>query len=130
PLSGFVAQFSLLSAALRTAEYGAPTVNVWLLVAAVLISGVAGLIALGRCGVRLFWIPEDLHIPTVQLNEAIPILMLLTACILLTVHAGSVMSYLEDTAWYLDQPDRYVEAVLGQDPHVFPAPADRFGEPQ
>jgi multicomponent K+:H+ antiporter subunit D len=130
PLSGFVAKFSLLSAALRTAEYGAPTVNVWLLVAAVLTSGVAGLIALGRCGVRLFWIPEDLHIPTLKLNEAIPILVLLTACILLTVHAGSVMSYLEDTAWYLDQPGRYVEAVLGQDPHVFPAPADRFGEPQ
>jgi len=122
PLSGFVAKFSLLSAALRTAEYGAPTVNVWLLVAAMLSSGVAGLIALGRCGVRLFWVPEDLHVPTLRLNEAIPILVLLSACVLLTARAGSVMAYLEDTAWYLDQPGRYVEAVLGQDPHVFPAP--------
>ncbi|MFC4299251.1 monovalent cation/H+ antiporter subunit D [Castellaniella hirudinis] len=130
PLSGFVAKFSLLSAALRTAEYGAPTFNVWLLVAAMLCSGVAALIALGRCGVRLFWIPEDLHIPTLRLNEAIPILVLLSVCLLLTVRAGSVMAYLEDTAWYLDQPGRYVEAVLGQDPHVFPAPAAGHGGPR
>jgi multicomponent K+:H+ antiporter subunit D len=130
PLSGFVAKFSLLSAALRTAEYGAPTVNVWLLVAAMLCSGVAALIALGRCGVRLFWVPEDLHIPTLRLNEAIPVLVLLSACALLTVRAGSVMAYLEDTAWYLDQPGRYVEAVLDQGPHVFPAPATGHGAPR
>ncbi|MGX5659082.1 monovalent cation/H+ antiporter subunit D [Castellaniella ginsengisoli] len=130
PLSGFVAKFSLLSAALRTAEYGAPTVNVWLLVGAMLISGVAGLIALGRCGVRLFWVPEDLHVPALRLNEAIPILVLLSACVLLTARAGSVMAYLEDTAWYLDQPDRYVEAVLGQDQHDFPAPAPGYGGPR
>ena len=129
PLSGFVAKASLLSAALRTAEYGAPTLNVWLLVAAVLTSGVAGLIALSRCGVRLFWIPENLHVPTLRLNEALPILVLLSASILLTVRAGSVMAYLEDTAWYLDQPGRYVEAVLGQDPHVFPDRTTAHGGP-
>ena len=128
PLSGFVAKASLLSAALRTAEYGAPSLNVWLLVAAVLMSGFACLIALGRCGVRLFWIPEDLHIPTLRLNEAIPILVLLSTCVLLTARAGSVMAYLEDTAWYLDQPGRYVEAVLGQDPHVFPERPGGHGE--
>ena len=79
---------------------------------------------------RLFWVPEDLHVPTLRLNEAIPILVLLSACVLLTARAGSVMAYLEDTAWYLDQPGRYVEAVLGQDPHVFPAPAAGHGGPR
>lgn len=113
PLSGFVAKFSLLSAALRTAEFGAPTANVWLLVGAMLGSGFACLMALGRCGVRLFWIPEQLHVPTLKFNEIIPILVLLGACAALTVQAGPAMSYLEDTAHYLDQPARYVQAVLG-----------------
>ncbi len=123
PLSGFVAKFSLLSAALRTAEYGAPTVNVWLLVATVLSSGVACLIALGRSGIRLFWVPEDLHVPTLRLNEAIPILVLLSACALLTVRAGPVMAYLQDTALYLNEPGRYVQAVLGHAPQPQTSPA-------
>lgn len=112
PLSGFVAKFSLLSAALRTAEYGAPTFNVWLLVATMLSSGLACLMAMARCGVRLFWIPEDLQIPTLKINEVFPILFLLLACAILTVQAGPVMLYLEDTALYLDQPQRYMQAVL------------------
>ncbi len=113
PLSGFVAKFSLLSAALQTAEFGAPTFNVWLLVGVVLLSGVATLIALGRTGIRLFWLPEDLHVPALRLNEVIPILVLLLASIMLTVRAGAVIAYLEDTAWYLNEPERYIKAVLG-----------------
>ncbi|CAM5223040.1 Multicomponent K+:H+ antiporter subunit D OS=Castellaniella defragrans OX=75697 GN=HNR28_003567 PE=3 SV=1 [Castellaniella defragrans] len=121
PLSGFVAKFSLLSAALRTAEYGAPTFNVWLLVAAMLLSGLACLMALGRCGVRLFWIPEELHVPTLKIREAAPILILLSGCGLLTVQAGPAMAYLEDTAHYLGEPGRYIQAVLGPGRDV-PAP--------
>lgn len=113
PLSGFVAKFSLLSAALRTAEYGAPTLNVWLLVTAMLLSGLACLLAFGRCGVRLFWIPEDLHVPTLRLNEATPVLVLIAACVLLTLQAGPAMAYLQDTAYYLNEPQRYMRAVAG-----------------
>lgn len=113
PLSGFVAKFSLLSAALQTAETGAPTFNVWLLVATMLGSGLACLFAMARCGVRLFWIPEDLQVPTLRIREIAPILFLLLACTALTIQAGPVMSYLEDTAHYLDQPQRYVQSVLG-----------------
>lgn len=114
PLSGFVAKFSLLSAALRTAESGAPTFNVWLLVSAMLISGFVCLIALSRSGVRLFWVPEQIQIPRLRLTEAAPIVFLLSACIALTWKAGPVMAYLEDTAHYLDQPRYYVQAVLRQ----------------
>lgn len=113
PLSGFVAKFSLLSAALRTSEYGAPTFNVWLFFAAMLISGMACLIAYVRCGIRLFWLPEDLRIPALRISEALPILVLIAACIMLTVRAGAVIEYLEDTALYLDQPMHYINAVLG-----------------
>lgn len=114
PLSGFVAKFSLLSAALRTAEFGAPTFNVWLLVATMLVSGVACLIALGRAGIRLFWVPEELHIPALRISEALPILVLIGSTIVLTARAGPILSYLDETAYYLDQPSRYVQAVLGQ----------------
>lgn len=114
PLSGFVAKFSLLSAALRTAEYGAPTLNVWLLVAAMLVSGVACLMALGRSGVRMFWVPEALQIPRLRVREITPILILLSACALLTVRAGPALDYLDDTARYLNEPGHYVQAVLGQ----------------
>ncbi|MFT0531332.1 monovalent cation/H+ antiporter subunit D [Castellaniella hirudinis] len=113
PLSGFVAKFSLLSAALQTAETGAPTFNVWLLVATMLGSGLACLMAMARCGVRLFWIPEDLQAPRLRLSEVAPILFLLATCAVLTIQAGPVMRYLEDTAHYLDQPQRYVQSVLG-----------------
>src|SRR5690606_10447077 len=116
PLSGFVAKFSLLSAALRTAEYGAPTFNVWLLVGTMLGSGIACLIALSRSGVRLFWIPEDIRVPRLRVSEAAPICVLLLACAGLTWKAGPAMAYLEDTAHYLDQPRHYVRAVLMQDP--------------
>lgn len=115
PLSGFVAKFSLLSAALRTAEYGAPTLNVWLLVAAMLISGLACLTAMGRCGVRLFWVPETLQIPRLKIREVVPILILLSGCGLLTVQAGPALDYLDDTAYYLNEPGLYVQAVLGRD---------------
>ncbi|HEX7387820.1 MAG TPA: monovalent cation/H+ antiporter subunit D [Castellaniella sp.] len=122
PLSGFVAKFSILSAALRTVEYGAPTLNVWLLVAAMLISGLACLMALGRCGVRLFWLPDAVHVPTIRVREALPIVVLLAGCTLLAVRAGPAMAYLEDTATYLDHPGRYIQAVLdtgnrSADPH-------------
>ncbi|MER1966409.1 monovalent cation/H+ antiporter subunit D [Castellaniella sp. GW247-6E4] len=129
PLSGFVAKFSLLSAALRTAEFGAPTLNVWLLVGAMLGSGFACLIALSRSGVRLFWIPDDIRVPRLRLSEAAPICILLLTCVGLTWKAGPVMAYLEDTAYYLDQPRHYVQAVLQQDPLRPQVPSGNGGDP-
>src|SRR5690606_34140276 len=55
PLSGFVAKFSLLSAALQTSTTDTPSLAAWLLVAAVLVSGLACIIAFSRTGIRLFW---------------------------------------------------------------------------
>lgn len=57
PLSGFVAKFSLLSAAVTAANTPSVALDAWVLVALVLLSGLAGLIALGRVGIRIFWSP-------------------------------------------------------------------------
>jgi len=114
PLSGFVAKFSLLSAALQTSVTDTPSPAAWTLVAAMLISGLAGIIALGRTGIRLFWSSEESITPRLRISEAAPVGTLLLACVALAFWAGPVMRYLDDTARYLDRPTSYVNAVLTQ----------------
>lgn len=116
PLSGFVAKFSLLSAALRVASSGSSQTMTWVLMATILGSGLAGLIALSRTGIRLFWSQDDMVIPRLRLIEAGPVGLLITACIALTIWAGPVMGYMERTASYLGEPRIYVDAVLRQNP--------------
>ncbi|NYT61839.1 monovalent cation/H+ antiporter subunit D [Alcaligenaceae bacterium] len=116
PLSGFVAKFSLLSAALQTSATDTPTPAAWMLVAGVLISGLAGIIALGRTGIRLFWSTEDAVTPRLRVSEAGPVGVLILACVALAFWAGPVMSFVEDTAKYLDKPSTYINAVLTQSP--------------
>lgn len=116
PLSGFVAKFSLLSAALQTSATDTPSPAAWMLVAGVLISGLAGIIALSRTGMRLFWSAEDSVTPRLRIIEAGPVGVLILACIALSFWAGPVMEYMEETANYLDQPSKYINAVLTQNP--------------
>lgn len=116
PLSGFIAKFSLLSAALQTSATDTPSLAAWMLVAGVLISGLAGIIAFGRTGIRLFWSSEDTVTPRLRISEAGPVGVLLLACAALAFWAGPVMSFVEDTAEYLDKPSAYINAVLTQSP--------------
>ncbi len=116
PMSGFVAKFSLLSAALETSATDTPSPAAWMLVAGVLISGLAGIIALSRTGMRLFWSVEDSVTPRLRVSEAGPVGVLILACVALAFWAGPVMSYLEETAKYLDRPSSYINAVLTQNP--------------
>ncbi|NYT65968.1 monovalent cation/H+ antiporter subunit D [Alcaligenaceae bacterium] len=116
PLSGFIAKFTLLSAALQTSTTDVPSIDAWMLVIGVLSSGLAGIIALARTGIRLFWVPEDNIVPRLRISEAAPVGVLLLACIALTIWAGPVIQYLDDTASYLDHPATYIEAVLSQSP--------------
>lgn len=112
PLSGFVAKFSLLSAALHASSATHATFNAWLFTACVLLSGFLGIVAFSRTGIRLFWSFDTLNVPRLRLIEALPVLSLIFACVVLSVRAGPITSYLEDTARYLDQPGAYINAVL------------------
>src|SRR5690606_6191714 len=84
PMSGFVAKFSLLSAAVQTVS-GTPGTGTWLLIGFVLASGLACIIALGRTGIRLFWSVEDTITPRLRLSEAVPVTLLLFVTIAVTI---------------------------------------------
>src|SRR5690606_27860961 len=109
-----VAKFSMLSAALQTSTTDTPSVAAWTLVATVLLSGMAGIVALTRTGIRLFWSSEDTVVPRLRVSEAGPLSILLLACIALAIRAGPVMTFLHDTALSLDSPALYIDAVMSQ----------------
>ncbi len=115
PLSGFVAKFSLLAAALSMSDSGGPSPAAWVLVSSVVISGLVCIIAFGRTGIRLFWSAEDTVTPRLRISEAAPVATLIMICVALSFWAGPAMQYLDQTASYLDKPDAYINAVLSQD---------------
>ncbi len=113
PLSGFIAKFALLSAAIEAAQ-GAPWATaVWTLVAVTLATGLASLIALTRIGMRLFWSATGRNTPRLRVLEAGPVAVLVLLCIGLTVAAGPVMEFLDAAAASLREPQVYIETVLG-----------------
>jgi len=110
PLPGFVAKLALLDALLAPPS---PAWPAWTLVALLMISGLASVIALGRAGVRIFWAVETQALPRVQVIEIAPVGALLAVCLALTVAAGPAMRYLSEAARALHTPQSYVNAVLG-----------------
>ncbi|GAB1579453.1 monovalent cation/H+ antiporter subunit D [Bordetella petrii] len=115
PLSGFVAKFSLLSAAVTAANASVQPADAWILVAAVLVSGLAGIVAFGRTGIRIFWSTDERTTPRLRISEAGPVAVLILLCIALAAGAGPVSAYLDEAARSLDQPAQYIDAVLSAD---------------
>jgi multicomponent K+:H+ antiporter subunit D len=115
PLSGFVAKFVLLVALFQIPGSdvdGFTVASSWALIALLLISGLAGIVAMARAGIRTFWLPLDNTIPRVRIIEMAPIVVLLALCIVLTVQAGPVMHFMRDTAQSLHVPQDYVRSVI------------------
>jgi multicomponent K+:H+ antiporter subunit D len=107
PLPGFVAKLTLLSGILAPQ----PGAVAWTLTAALLLSGLAAVIALGRAGVGVFWSSERV-IPRVLFVEMLPVAGLLGLCLALTIWAGPAMRYLHDAAAALHAPAAYIQAVV------------------
>lgn len=108
PLSGFVAKFSLLAGAIASPVGAVPT---WLFVAALLLSGMAGMITLSRLGIRVFWSTERAT-PRLQWIEAGPVAALVLLCVALALGAGPAMGLFEAAARSLHDGSNYVNAVL------------------
>ncbi len=110
PLATFVAKFSMLSAAVAALPAGTGWVS-WAFIAALLLSGLAGMITLSRLGIRVFWSTER-STPRLQLLEAGPVAALLLLCVVLALGAGPAMSYFNAAAASLHAPQSYIGAVL------------------
>jgi multicomponent K+:H+ antiporter subunit D len=122
PLSGFVAQFTLFHALLPGAVIGTTG---WTLMALIVLSGLATIIAMLRFGVRTFWAAGTVAPPRLQMTEAAPVTLLLLLCGAMTVQAGPVLAYLGRASEGLHQPANYVGRVLSEP--VVPSPAQHGG---
>jgi len=114
PLAGFVGKFMLLDAlftALTPASGDAAPVA-WVLLALLLLSSFATLIAMSRAGLNRFWAPLEARVPRVRIIEMMPVALLLAACAGLTVAAGPALDYAAAAARALTAPQAYVEGVL------------------
>ena len=112
PMPGFLAKFALLATAIDAEPVGDTSIVIWILCGAVLASGLAGLIALSRVGMRLFWSVAARTTPRLRLLEAAPIALLIALAFGLAVFTEPVNRYLDSAARSLHQPDAYVRAVL------------------
>lgn len=117
PLSGFVAKFAILDSLLDQHWLtGGGTVSIqgWLLLLVILISGLTTIIAVTRAGIRAFWTFPDRELPHVRGVELSAIALLLSLCVALTVRAGPVMQFMQATANGLELGRPYIGAVQAQ----------------
>lgn len=115
PLSGFLAKFAIIHGLLGPdAPIGTAT---WTLIALIIASGLATIIASSRAGIDLLWASERAP-RTLRLAEAAPVGVLLALCLGLTVFAGPVFAYMEATAQSLS--DREAPAPSPQPGRVTP----------
>nr|WP_242482603.1 monovalent cation/H+ antiporter subunit D [Thiocystis violacea] len=108
PLSGFVGKFLVLSAAFEDRSWP------WVM-AAVLTSGLLGMIALGRSGSLLFFnttagVERD---PPGERMALMPVFGLLALCVGLLAASGPMLGFCTATAEQLLHPQGYISAVLG-----------------
>jgi multicomponent K+:H+ antiporter subunit D len=114
PLAGFLGKFAMLSAVLGSgslAEGGISAIAV-VFTGLVIFSGLAALVALVREGIRSFWASDE-EMPTAPLVEIVPVVLLLTLTVVMTIKAEPVMRYMEATASTLNHPNVYMQGVLG-----------------
>lgn len=125
PLSGFIGKLGLLSALLNPLGLGnstdMPVSNAaWGLLALLILSGLASLIAFSRLGIQRFWTPEERPSPLLRRFECVPIIVLLGLSVALTFKAEPLLRYTQAAADALNNPQQYVMAVLGT--RVVPSP--------
>jgi multicomponent K+:H+ antiporter subunit D len=93
PLAGFVAKFAMLAPMLGVAGPGA---NV--LFGLIILAGFCTVIAMGRAGIRIFWVDAEPRFAQVRVIELVAIVALLGLGLALTAAARLPLDFLGDTA--------------------------------
>ncbi|EZP74426.1 Na(+) H(+) antiporter subunit D [Sphingomonas paucimobilis] len=109
PLSGFIAKFAIIDALFRHDRISGLDVA---LIALMILSGLAAMVAMTRAGIDLLWTPGEDSPSRLSIIEVGPIGLLLAVCVGLMVMAGPAMRYFDQTAAALANPAIYIEAVL------------------
>ncbi len=84
----------------------------WGLLALLILSGLASLIAFSRLGIQRFWTPQERPSPLLRPFECLPIIVLLGLGIALTFKAETLLRYTQSAADALNNPEHYVMSVL------------------
>lgn len=135
PLSGFVGKFAMLTALLNPLGLGSSAGTQlgpwgWGLLGLMIGTGLVALMALTRSGIRHFWASHDRPTPRLRVMEGMPIAVLLSICVALTMQADGVMRFTEATANALHAPGTYVRAVMSATPKPGPTTAAAEGRPE
>ncbi len=112
PMPGFLAKFAILAPLLGAGPAGME-IGGWVLLAALMLSGLAMLVSLLRAGIEVFWASPAARVPRVRLVEFAPVGLLLGLAVALAVAAGPAMDYMQDAARALHAPDPYLRGVIG-----------------
>jgi multicomponent K+:H+ antiporter subunit D len=112
PFSGFLAKFAILAPLLAPGEGDVPGTT-WVLMAALILSGLATVVAMMRTGIDVFWASPADAVPRVRVIEIAPVGLLLLLCGALTAGAGPAMAYMQAAAEALHAPRHYLQGVLG-----------------
>lgn len=127
PLAGFLGKFILLSAAIGGGPQGdAPVVGSAWLAGAVLLNGLAAIVALSRLGSRTFW-KGGARLQPPGRSAVVPLAIPLSLAVGLMVFAGPVSRHVEGAASALYAPKPYLDAVLRTQP--VPSPPKAHAEP-
>lgn len=116
PLSGFLSKAAILAAIIGDD----PTAWTWVLMALLLLASLFTTISLVRAGIRHFWSSGGRFAPRLKLVESGAVLVLLSACVVLTLFAEPALRYTTATATYLHAPRPYVRAVFDTPPRSGP----------
>jgi len=118
PFAGFIAKFMLISGIFNpqglTYNHYSPDAADWLFVMMIILSGLAVLIAMSRAGIRTFWGSLEGNVPKVMVIEIVPVVALLSLCLLMTVIAEPTMRTLDSLGSNLHHPAYYINSVLGE----------------
>ena len=116
PLSGFIGKLGLLNALLNPQGLGTSggpiSYQAWGLLALLILSGLASLVAFSRLGIQRFWTPKERPSPLLRPFECLPIIVLLGLGIGLTFKAEALLRYTQEAAQALNNPEHYVMSVL------------------
>ena len=121
PLSGFVGKVAMLQGIIEGPGLTGETRAAWVFFGLVIVSSLTASVALTRAFIAHFWAVRERPVQPLRLVELAPVSLLLAGCVLLAAGGDSVLRFTRAAADGLNAPQRYIDAVLQEQPVPSPA---------